>query len=172
MFNLFGKKDTVKETEVDTEKADGAEVLFEELRYIGSMFRKTSDKVHRIPNNPCGVRIYKINTRLGERYLCVNSDYYVNQIILSEGIKGSGDSIDIENIVYILRVDRRSHEKDSRSVYFFEVSITPRLMKGSQISEEDIYLSVKELLDMAEEIAELENEHKANIDKLVDRFSI
>ena len=45
-------------------------------------------------------------------------------------------------------------------------------MKGSLISEEDIYLSVKELLDMADEIAELENEHKANIDKLVDRFSI
>lgn len=95
---------------------------------------------------------------------------FTNHIILSEGIKGSGDSIELENTVYDLRVDRRSHEKDSRSVDFFEVSITPRLIKGSQISEEDIYLSVKELLDMANEIAELENEYKSNLDKLVDRF--
>lgn len=170
MFNLFGKKGTVKNTEVDAKKADGAEILFGELRYVGSMFRKTSDKVHRVYDNCYCARIYKIDTGLGERYLYVHSDFYTNHIILSKGIKGSGDSIELENTVYDLRVDKRIHEKDSRSVDFFEVSITPRLIKGSRISEEDIYLSVKELLDMANEIAELENEHKSNLDKLVDRF--
>jgi hypothetical protein len=48
MFNLFGKKDTVKNTEVDTKKADGAEILFEELRYIHNMFNLGSDKIYSL----------------------------------------------------------------------------------------------------------------------------
>lgn len=75
MFNLFGKKDIVKNTEVDAEKANGAEILFGELRYVGSMFRKTSDKAHRVYDKCYGTGIYKIDTGLGERYLCVHSDF-------------------------------------------------------------------------------------------------